>query len=139
GGLWAGGGGGEVCGALFPGRRVGGGRGGGVAVVLRAWGLGRGSAFRFGRREGHCYGYGTVVDDLPVALAVAASAAYPLLLPALDRRLRFRDGNGKEQERRVILSDGGVFDNLGTSVLEPGRDPGITVTYDPDYVIACDA
>jgi NTE family protein len=110
-----------------------------VDVVLNACELRSGSAFRFGSRESHCYRYGTVVDDLPVALAVAASAAYPLLLPALDRELRFRDRDGVEHDRRVVLTDGGVFDNLGTSVLEPGRNPGVTVTYNPDYVIACDA
>src|SRR5207302_45535 len=41
-----------------------------------------------------------------------------------------------------LLTDprcGDVFDILGTSVLEPGRDPAITVTYDPEYIIACDA
>ncbi len=129
----------DVFAELFPEQTLGSARRDDVDVVLNACELRSGSAFRFGSRESHCYRYGTVVDDLPVALAVAASAAYPLLLPALDRQFRFRDHDGVESQRRVVLTDGGVFDNLGTSVLEPGRDTGITVTYDPAYVIACDA
>lgn len=129
----------DVLAGLFPERMLGSPRRDEIDVVLNACELRSGSAFRFGSRESHCYRYGTVADDVPVALAVAASAAYPLLLPALDRRMRFRDRDGAEFEHRVALTDGGVFDNLGTSVLEPGRDPGVTVTYDPAYVIACDA
>jgi NTE family protein len=129
----------DVFAGLFPEQTLTSARRDGIDIVLNACELRSGSAFRFGSRESHCYRYGTVVDDVPVAFAVAASAAYPLILPALDRQFRFRDRNGNESERRVVLTDGGVFDNLGTSVLEPGRDPGITVTYDPAYVIACDA
>jgi integrative and conjugative element protein (TIGR02256 family) len=129
----------DVFAGLFPEQTLASARRDDVDLVLNACELRSGSAFRFGSRESHCYRYGAVVGDLPVALAVAASAAYPLLLPALDHRLRFRDRDGAEQERRIVLTDGGVFDNLGTSVLEPGRDPDITVTYDPAYVIACDA
>ena len=129
----------DVFRTLFPEQTLACPRRDAIDVVLNACELRSGSAFRFGSRESHCYRYGTVVDDLPVAFAVAASAAYPLLLPALDRQLRFRARDGSESERRVVLTDGGVFDNLGTSVFEPGRDAGVTVTYDPAYVIACDA
>jgi NTE family protein len=129
----------DVFARLFPERTLSSAGRDEIDVVLNACELRSGSAFRFGSRESHCYRHGSVVDDMPVALAVAASAAYPLLLPALDRELTFRGRGGEEARRRVILTDGGVFDNLGTSVLEPGRDPGVTVTYDPAYVIACDA
>ena len=129
----------DVFAALFPDQMLTDLRRNNVDVVLNACELRSGSAFRFGSRESHCYRYGTVVGQVPVAFAVAASAAYPLALPALDRELRFRDRNGVEADKRVVLTDGGVFDNLGTSVLEPGRDAGVTVTYDVDYVIACDA
>lgn len=129
----------DVFETLFPEQTLASARRDAIDIVLNACELRSGSAFRFGSRESHCYRYGTVVDDLPVALAVAASAAYPLLLPALDREFTFRDRRGEEARRRVALTDGGVFDNLGTSVLEPGRDVRITVTYDPAYVIACDA
>jgi NTE family protein len=129
----------DVFEGLFPGLSLADPRRGNVDVVLNACELRSGSAFRFGSRESHCYRYGTLVDDVSVAWAVAASAAYPFFFPALDRQMQFRDRAGVVNERRVLLTDGGVFDNLGTSVLEPGRDSRITVTYDVRYVIACDA
>jgi predicted acylesterase/phospholipase RssA/proteasome lid subunit RPN8/RPN11 len=128
----------DVFDELFTGKDLSDPRRGGVDVVLNACELRTGSAFRFGSRESHCWRYGTVVGDIPVATAVAASAAYPIMLPALDRELRFRRGE-VEESKRVVLTDGGVFDNLGTSVLEPGRDSSITVTYELDYIVACDA
>ena len=42
--------------------------------------------------------------------------------------------------RRVLLTDGGVYDNLGTACMEPGRTEGVsTHVFNPDYIIACDA
>ena len=71
---------------------------------------------------------------------MAASAAYPVYLPALERKYCFTK-NGKTSElTRVLLTDGGVFENLGVSPMEPGRTPSIsTNVFDPDYIICCDA
>lgn len=108
-------------------------------VILNACDLRTGSAFRFGSRESGTWRRGTVVEDVPVATAVAASAAYPLLLPPLDREWTF-EHRGNRERHRVVLTDGGVFDNLGTTCLEPGRDPGISTNVVPvGYVVACDA
>lgn len=114
----------------------------GLDVVINACDLTTGSAFRFGSQQSGTYRLGTVAgNDLLVAEAVAASAAYPLLLPALDREYRFTPlRGGAERKARVVLTDGGVFDNLGTSCLVPGRDPRFsTNVHDVDYIIACDA
>ncbi len=47
---------------------------------------------------------------------------------------------GPRFDARVVLTDGGVFDNLGTSCLEPGRSERFsTNVYNVDYIIACDA
>ena len=73
-----------------------------------------------------------------MATAVAASAAYPLLLPALDRTWSFDHRDGSQREQRVVLTDGGVFDNSGTSCLRPGRSADHSYNVF-DYVIACDA
>lgn len=55
-------------------------------------------------------------NDVSVAHAVAASAAYPLFLPAFDETLTFeKDGTFKSS--CVILTDGGVYDNLGLGCL----------------------
>lgn len=114
----------------------------GLEVVLNACDLRTGSAFRFGSRESGCWRFGHLVrNEVALSEAVAASAAYPLFLPALDRRWVFLSRDGDEVSERVILSDGGLFDNLGTSVLEPDRSEAFSTNVFPDlrFVIACDA
>lgn len=65
--------------------------------------------------------YGDIVGTVPtVAKAVAASAAFPVILPPLVEEFRF-EKNGFSILETVSLTDGGVFDNLGVTVLEPGR------------------
>lgn len=76
--------------------------------------------------------------DVDVALAVTASAAYPIFLPALDRIWQF-DKEGVETEHRVLLTDGGIYDNLGVQIFEPGRAAVSLHNYPCDYVIACNA
>ena len=74
-----------------------------------------------------------------VANAITASAAYPPILPPLDWRLSF-EHKGKTKAHRVVVTDGGVFENLGVSVMEPGRDPKKSVViYRPDIIIVSDA
>jgi len=81
-----------------------------------------------------------LANDLPVALAVAASAAYPVLLPAVDREFTFVKHDGQQSTARVLLTDGGIFDNLGVTCMEPGRSEAFSYNvYRPDYIIACDA
>jgi NTE family protein len=75
-----------------------------------------------------------------VATAVAASAAFPPLLPALDLKLDFHKEHSGDSHKRVILTDGGVYDNLGITCLEPGRDSAYSrVAYDSSFLIVCDA
>ena len=110
-------------------------------TVMNATELSTGSAFRFGSRESGCWRFGTIVtEDALVADAVAASAAYPVLLPALERKYRFTKNGRATDPARVFLTDGGVFDNLGVSPMEPGRISSIsTNVFKPDYIISCDA
>jgi len=112
-----------------------------MQIVLNTCELRSGSAFRFGSRESGCWRYGTVADNtVEVAHAVAASAAYPALLPALDEVITFTDRNGKKRDRRVLLTDGGVYDNLGVTCLEPGSAAEVGYNrFAPDYIICCDA
>lgn len=116
-------------------------RRGGREVVINACDLATGSAFRFGSQESGTWQHGTIVgNDVPVATAVAASAAYPLALPALDREWLFERRNGEQHRERVVLTDGGVFDNLGTTCMLPGRDATYsTNVLDVDYIVTCDA
>lgn len=110
-------------------------------VVFNATDLRTLSAVRFGSRESGCWRYGRLANNssVSVAHAVACSAAFPLLLPAVDRRYRF-EKNGEQTDRRLILTDGGAYDNLGVTCLQPGRDPTISYNVFPvEWVIACDA
>ena len=110
-------------------------------TVINATELRTGSAFRFGSKESGCWRFGTIApEDALVADAVAASAAYPVYLPALERRYRFTKNGRSTELTPVLLTDGGVFENLGVSPMEPGRTPSIsTNVFNPDYIICCDA
>ncbi|MCY3941823.1 MAG: patatin-like phospholipase family protein [Gammaproteobacteria bacterium] len=110
-------------------------------TVINATDLRTGSAFRFGSKQSGCWRFGKIKpEDAFVADAVAASAAYPIFLPALDRRYQFTRNDGATVLERVLLSDGGVYENLGVSPMEPGRTPSFsTNVFDPDYIISCDA
>ena len=110
-------------------------------TVINATELRTGSAFRFGSKQSGCWRFGTIApEEALVADAVAASAAYPALLPALDRKYRFTIKGSITDPTRVLLTDGGVFENLGVNPMEPGRTPSIsTNVFDPDYIICCDA
>lgn len=111
----------------------------GLAVVLNATELRTGTAFRFGSLESGCWRFGKLADAPCVATAVAASAAFPAFLPSLHSEFTFiKDGN--ETKHRVIITDGGVYDNLGASCMLPGRSSEFsTNAFSVDFVIACDA
>ena len=110
-------------------------------TVINATELRTGSAFRFGSKESGCWRLGTIAPrEAPVADAVAASAAYPIVLPALEREYAFRKDHHTTESQRAVLTDGGVLENLGVSPLEPGRISSVsTNVFNPDYIISCDA
>ena len=116
-------------------------RRGSFHVVFNATELRTGSAFRFGSKETGCWRFGCLENnEINVARAVAASAAYPVLLPALDETFSFLVRSGATVKERVLLTDGGVFDNLGVTCLEPGRTEEYSYNvFHPEYVISCDA
>lgn len=115
-------------------------RRGNMDVVVGACELRQGSAFRFSNTKSGDWRRGDMVEwDVDLGFAAAASAAYPIFLPAFDRTWTFRKG-GKEIEHRVLITDGGVYDNLGLQVLEPGRDPNYNFhTFPCEYLIVCNA
>ncbi len=125
---------------VYGGVTLGSPRRNGVQMVVGACDLRHGTAFRFGNEISGDWRRGSLADnDLDVAFAVAASAAYPIFLPAFDRTWTFRKG-GVETRHRVCLTDGGVHDNLGIQVLEPNRDATVSLHSFPcEYLIACNA
>ena len=106
-----------------------------VACELRAK-----AAIYFTADKIHCWRYGTAPSDaVELAHAVTASAAYPLLLPAFDEYMSFKN-RGIDTLQRVSVTDGGVYDNLGPAPLWPDRDPDISMVVGRfDHVIACRA
>jgi predicted acylesterase/phospholipase RssA len=111
-----------------------------LETVLSATDLSTGNAVRFGSRVSSCSPHGQISDPVHVADAVAASAAYPLLLPQLNRTYTFTRKDGTQHKRAMLMTDGGVYDNLGVSPLLPGRSLAHTShAYDLDYIIAVDA
>jgi len=110
-----------------------------LSVVINAAELRTETAFRYGSVESGCWRFGWLTETPRVATAVAASAAFPALLPALDHYLTFTK-NGVESKHRAIITDGGVYDNLGVSCMLPGRSSEFSTNVFPvDFIIACDA
>jgi NTE family protein len=109
-------------------------------LVINATELRTGSAFRFGTKESGSWRWGKLHrNDLPVAHAVVASAAYPLFLPAFDETFTF-DDKGTLRTERVVLTDGGIYDNLGLGCLWPDRSPDVSLNVTPvDTIICCSA
>lgn len=126
---------------LFGTRTVGAHRRHNLNVVLNACELRTGTAFRMGSRESGSWRYGVISgNEIEIATAVAASAAFPALLPAIDRYFSFTDRHGKASRERIILTDGGVYENLGVSCMTPDKDPAFsTNVYRPSVIICCDA
>jgi NTE family protein len=109
-------------------------------LVVNATELRTGSAFRFGTLESGSWRWGKLhCNSVSVAHAVAASAAYPLFLPAFDETLTF-DKNGQLSDQRVVLTDGGIYDNLGLGCLWSNRSEAVSLNVIPvDTIICCSA
>ncbi len=111
-----------------------------LSTVISATDLSTGNAVRFGSEVSSCSPHGAIVGPVPVADAVAASAAFPVLLPQLNRTYTFARTDGTQHTETMLMTDGGVYDNLGLSPLLPGRSRQHTShVYDLDYMIAVDA
>lgn len=111
-----------------------------LSTVISATDLSTGNAVRFGSDISSCSPHGAIIGSVPVADAVAASAAFPVLLPQLNRTYTFTRADGTQHIKTMSMTDGGVYDNLGISPLLPGRSRQHTShVYDLDYIIAVDA
>jgi predicted acylesterase/phospholipase RssA len=112
----------------------------GLDTIISATDMSTGNAVRFGSALSASSPYGRILDEVSVAEAVAASAAFPVLLPALHRRYAFERTDGTRHDETLVMTDGGVYDNLGLAPLLPGRSiqhsPHV---YDLDYILAIDA
>lgn len=110
-----------------------------LIAIVNACDLRTGTAFRFGSEKSGGWRYGDIVGPCPtVAKAVAASAAFPILLPPLVETFEFRR-KGQTHRKTVSLTDGGVFDNLGVAVLEPGRAHDLSFKHPVTHIISLNA
>ena len=126
---------------LFEGKCLRGLPAEGPLLIINVTELRTGSAFYFSRQSSGSWRFGELADtDVSLAHAVTASAAYPLLLPALDEVFPFNKKDGTRREERIMLTDGGVYDNLGLAPLWPDRDPKISLNVSGcDSIICCSA
>jgi len=90
--------------------------------VINATNVQSGALWRFMKPYMRDYRVGEVKNpDVELAMAVAASSAFPPVLSPVSLELNagdFTPGSGKDLQREpfttdVVLSDGGVYDNLG--------------------------
>jgi NTE family protein len=108
----------------------------GTDIVLTATDLLTGTAVRFGSATSSSWKHGAIAELVEVANAVAASAAFPLLLPAIEQEPLF-DGASGSVRHPLLLADGGLYDNLGLTVLQPGRSPRHTDhVYNINYIVS---
>lgn len=111
-----------------------------LKTIITATELSTGTAFRFGSTESGNWRLGRMDSkNVLVSEAVAASACYPVALPIFDRVFSLIN-KGSTSKRYVRLTDGGIYDNLGTTPLQRGRVADISTNVIPvDYLIACNA
>jgi len=126
---------------LFKGKRLRDLHGRKPLLIVNAAELRTGSAFYFTANESGSWRLGRLArPDITLAHAVTASAAYPMFLPALDEELPFDKRDGARRSERVILTDGGAYDNLALAPLWPDRDASISLNVAPiDTIICCRA
>lgn len=126
---------------LFQGRTLGSLPSDKPKLVVVAAELRTSSAFYYAGKEAGSWRFGKVdPTHVSIAHAVAASAAYPLFLPALDDFVTFRKRDGSLSTERVTLTDGGVYDNLGLSPLWPDRNHAVSIAVEEvDTIVACRA
>lgn len=112
-----------------------------LKTVISATDVITANAVRFGSATSSCSPHGMIINPVTVAEAVAASAAYPVVFPPITRQYRFQRTDGSvTQPTTVVMTDGGVYDNLGISPLLPDRSPTYTShSYNLDYLICADA
>jgi predicted acylesterase/phospholipase RssA len=88
-----------------------------VAHVLCATELTSGQPFYMSRAMVLSPVYGRGTPDISLSRAVYASAAFPIGFPPLrlrSNKLNLTGGQDDEPPKQLLLSDGGVFNNLGT-------------------------
>ena len=113
------------------------------SIVFNACELRTGTAFRMSNQCFGSYRYGWApaselrVADRSHGLGLGAYPTVPFHPSTGKGPFEL---NGETDTHRVTVTDGGVFENLGVTVMEPGRNPEISaIGYSVDIIIASDA
>ncbi len=125
---------------LYQGKKLSAETRNGLEITINACELSTNTAFRFSNKIINNWLLGEVsTDSVSLAEAVAASAAYPILVSTMDKHFEFKK-NGGRKKKKVFLTDGGVYENQGITALWPDRSAEYSYPHCHfDYIIACDA
>ena len=98
---------------LYQGKKLSAETRDGIEIVINACELSTHTAFRFSNKIISNWMLGKAsAESVSVAEAVAISAAHPLFFRTMNRKFRFTK-DGVRREKKVFLTDGGVYENLG--------------------------
>ena len=107
-----------------------------LVVNINAAELRTQTVFNFGSDKSNTWRFGELKNPVLVSHAVTASAAFPVFLPAIDEELEFKKTPPNvNSKQRVILTDGGVYDNVGTDYFI--RRLGTENQNSVNFIIAC--
>jgi NTE family protein len=112
-----------------------------IDVVFNATDLLTSKPFHFGSSKSGNDILGSVKDNnIDIAHAVAASSAHPIFFPAVDKAYSFISEDNSVERIKVLLSDGGIIDNLGiTSFMSNGMQRENYINCDVNYIICATA
>ncbi|GAA1968738.1 hypothetical protein GCM10009776_34810 [Microbacterium deminutum] len=98
----------------------------GVQHIFCATELVSGRPFYMSARRLTSPAFGTCEPEIDLARVIYASAAFPAIFPPLSlgtKRLGLRGGEEPVRPPKIVLADGGVYNNLGTDWFEDSTRP----------------
>jgi hypothetical protein len=113
----------------------------GLLTVITSTDLATGRAFRISREfiGSYDFGYADTPPQLELGIAVASSAAFPVVFPPVHLPTA---GLGLDPDKvppMFSLTDGGVYDNLGLEWFQGWKSGRPRAAIEPDYLIVADA
>ena len=113
----------------------------GPLTVITSTDLATGRAFRISREfiGSYDFGYVETLQQLELGIAVASSAAFPIVFPPVHLPTQGLGLKSKNVPPVFSLTDGGVYDNLGLEWFQGWGSGRLAGAIEPDYLIVADA